>query len=212
MNQGLKLVAAAAALMLAGHALAAKSTPLSPGALNAPNTAQSFAEAVTTDIAFDVSGIQSWDLEGDSDNTVVEFNIGAGSTLVGIGWDVNITANSPSWLSELVVSFGSTSSLPGLFLTVGAGDDLPGVDVDYSSGGVLDLASAGISPITVGADGILRMEFFEGFDDFADGVDGTWNSGALTLQVAAIPEPGTYALMAMGLFAVGAVARRRRQA
>jgi hypothetical protein len=41
--------------------------------------------------------------------------------------------------------------------------------------------------------------------------DSAWNNGIdnITYEVAAIPEPGTYALMALGLLALGVAARRR---
>lgn len=38
------------------------------------------------------------------------------------------------------------------------------------------------------------------------------NAGVLTWNVSAIPEPGEYAMLAVGLAMVGAIARRRRQA
>ena len=74
---------------------------------------------------------------------------------------------------------------------------------------MLDLVGLGLS-FTANANGLVRFEFFESYDDAAVNPDGIWNSGALTLQVVAIPEPANYALMAMGLFAVAAVARRRK--
>ena len=73
------------------------------------------------------------------------------------------------------------------------------------------------------ADRILRLEFFESFDDGAAFQDGVWHSGqvtighttaggaagTLTLNIGAVPEPGTYGLMALGLFGVLLAARRR---
>ncbi len=60
----------------------------------------------------------------------------------------------------------------------------------------------------VGSDGLLRLEFYETYDDV--GIqDGMWNSGTLTLGVTAVPEPGTYGLMALGMVGVLLAARRR---
>jgi 7,8-didemethyl-8-hydroxy-5-deazariboflavin synthase CofG subunit len=92
-------------------------------------------------------------------------------------------------------------------ILVGIGDDLPGTATS-SSAGIVDLVALGFN-FNAGADGIVRLEFFEGFNDSEVNPDGIWNSGTLTIQVAAIPEPSTYAMMALGLLAVGGLARRK---
>lgn len=162
----------------------------------------------STIVDVDVAGIPSMDGNGSPNNVVLNLDLGAGAWVTGIGWDVGITAYDPSWLSEMMVAFEDSSQSTGVYLTVGAGDNFSGSS-SYSSGGIVDLIGLGLD-FHVGADGKLRMEFFEGFNDFPDAADGVWDRGTISIQVAAIPEPGTYALMLLGLAGITFVARRRR--
>ncbi len=161
---------------------------------------------------FDVSDIFSIDEFGDPINEVYTINIGANAEVTGIGWDVTQFADTPSWLSEMGVYFGSTSTTFLLSLTPGIGDDFPGT-ASYSSGGIVDLVGLGLN-FTVDADGLLRLEFAESFDDFIDDWDGIWEDGTLSIQVGRdmgmVPEPATWAMMIAGFGLVGFAARRRR--
>ena len=157
-----------------------------------------------------VAGINSFAEIGSPANTVVLLNVGANAQITGVGWNVIISAFTPSYLSEMVVSFEDSARTDGVFLTVASGDGFAGLNAPYSSGGVLALGSL---TFNVGADGILRIEFFEDFDDDAVNPDGRWVSGNITFETAGvIPEPSTYGLMALGLLGVAGAVRRRRTA
>ncbi len=141
-------------------------------------------------LLFDVTDIFSNEAAGNPLNEAFNVNIGANSHVVGIGWDVVIFADDPSWLSEMVVRFGS-----------------------YSSGGIVDLVGLGFD-FNVDADGFLRLEFYESFNDFTNDWDGFWEEGIISVEylpeMGVVPEPATWAMMIAGFGMVGFAARRRR--
>lgn len=209
--------AAAAAAFVAvlgavpGLAAAGNQGALSGGISSASPAGPQASAGPVSLFELDVAGIFSNDEFGAAINEVRTLNIGAGSRLIGIGWDVTIMADSPSWLSEMAVGFGSTAAPFVVKLTVGVGDDEPGTKA-YSSGGVVDLIGLGLD-FAVDPDGLLRLEFHESFDDFAGDWDGQWLAGKLTMQVESmVPEPSTYLLMGLGLLGVGLTAARRARA
>lgn len=170
------------------------------------------AKADIVDVVFDVSGIQSWDIQGDANNEIHFVDMGAGFDsydIIGIGWDVNIEAFGASWRSEPSVLF--VDSPIGLQLAPGT-DDSAGGPTNYNSGGVLNLGDIDPTFPWNQLSNILTLEFFEGFDDVADAVDGQWVSGALIFRVqrnSSIPEPSTFALLGLGAIAAVSAVRRR---
>jgi hypothetical protein len=160
-------------------------------------------------LVVDVTGVQSYGELGDAGNTVLTYNVGAFAAVTVFSYNVNLTAYDPSYLSEMTLRFGGTDTAAVDF-NPAFGDDYFGTGSYAGSGDLVDL---GIS-FNVGADGLLRLEFYEGFDDFV-GADGQWNSGTLTFVIngdtgANVPEPGTTALFGAGLLLMAYAARRRR--
>jgi hypothetical protein len=168
--------------------------------------------AAATVTIFDVSGIDSNDSLGAPINEVFFLDIGANALVTGLGWDVVLFADSPSWLSEMAVTFGSSNDPFILTLRPGVGDDFPGFGA-YSSGGIVDLVSLGFA-IPVGADGLLRLEYWETLVDYPNDWDGIWVAGELAIRHThdgVIPEPHSWAMMIAGFGLVGVAARRRRK-
>lgn len=196
------LSAAVAAVLLPASAMAGTVINLSP------ITVRAAADGVTTLLTFDVSGIASWGTLGDASNVVALLDIGAGSTLDQVGWNVNLTATSPSWLSDIAVQFSDSAATQDTAISLAPSATNAAGTASYASSGLVDLTAANLS-FAVGSDGKLRLEFYETWDDIAGAQDGTWNSGTLTLSVTAVPEPATYGLMALGLLGVLLAARRR---
>jgi len=125
--------------------------------------------------------LSSWDGLDDADNIVIDLDIGAGNTLTGVGWDIGIATVGDSWLSEATIQHSdSTGSADpnAINLNVGDGLDNSG-DQEFSSGGaIVDFSDNGLPDITAGADGILRLQLFESFDDNTDAIDANYRDAA----------------------------------
>jgi len=183
------------AVAVAGTALAQEKAPqplLSAG--NGTDEVQSLDGAVLAPAGggpsegVTMTGIESWDALDDADNIIIELDIGAGNTMTGSSFDCGIATVGASWLSEATVQFSdSTGSADpnAINLRPGAGNDASG-DQEFSSAGIIDFSDNGLPDIVAGADGILRLQFFEGFDDVADAVDANWRNAAAPAVVAGL--------------------------
>jgi hypothetical protein len=166
-----------------------------------------------TPLVIDVAGIQSNGQIGDPGNTVLNFNVGANAAITSIGYSVNVTAFTPSWLAEIGLAF-TDSDGTGVSFNPGFEDQHPGT-ATYT--GFAELAPVGLS-FNVGSDGILRLEFFEDVNDLT-GADGQWNFGNIVFNVEGgnvpggdVPEPASALLIGAGLAMMGYAGRRRRTA
>lgn len=128
-------------------------------------------------VCVDLTGAAGNGNPGDTSNTVISLDIGATNRVTGVAADLVVTANDPSWLSEALVVYGSTST-PQINLTpFGDPDpiDAPGTE-SSTTGEILVLADLGLPDISVDADGILKLEFAELFDDSSVNPDANWSN------------------------------------
>lgn len=209
------LALAAACSLSAISSTASASPALSAGtgaSLSAKAPAPSAVTIATVDI--DISNIFSFDPYGDALNTRITTALPANARVTGIGWNTTQLADSPSWLSEMAMSFES-STVFYVQLRPGVGDDFSGTE-SYTSGGIVDLVGLGLD-FDLEADGLLGMEFFETFDDFANDWDGRYLAGStITVRYefesgAPAPEPMSLALAGVALLGLVATRRARRR-
>jgi len=166
-------------------------------------------------VSVDVSGLSSWDALGDSSNTILTIDIAAAVGLpsgtsvevFGLGWDVEIEGTlagtfGGSWLSEARFTFGTAATPNQIGLRPGAGVNNGGPQ--RFTGSVL--FSSVPLPNIVLADGLLRIELNETFDDANDEIDANYLANSF-LTINATPAPGAFALLGLGGLAA---ARRRR--
>jgi hypothetical protein len=198
-------MAAAALLAFGASGLQAKTaaTGITP-----PAGIASFA----TDI--NIAGWQTFAGFGNPLNTEVFLNFPAGTGVLGFEFiGVTFTTENGSWGSELVLSVNNIDASEWL-------DWSPDTTDDSGTFGPLTGTFGGAvgapgpfgegGPFTL-ADGVMWVTVYEGFNDGGDARDALITAGTLRVfTTAPIPEPGTYALMALGLAGIALVARRRR--
>lgn len=167
-------------------------------------------------LVVDVTGVQSNGLFTDPGNTVLTIDVGANSAITAFSYTANLTAITPSLLSEIGLAVSDSGRANGFFYNPAIRDQTPG---SGSYADAFDLAALGLA-FNVGADGILRIEFYEDVDNRI-GSDGLWNFGTLTFEVVAadepggpseVPEPASVMLLAAGLGAMAWAGRRRARA
>ena len=168
------------------------------------------ASANAATLIINVAGAQSFGARGSAGNQVATYLLGAGAHITSISYNVTIEAFSPSWLSEAGIAFtDSTPITDGVLLNPGIADDISGTRT-YSD--TANLVALGLD-FFLKADGLLRTEFYEDFNDSAVNPDAIWRSGTITITYdaasAAVPEPATWAMMMLGFGLLGAGMRRR---
>jgi PEP-CTERM motif len=166
------------------------------------------AHAEERELVIDVSGIESFGILGDTRNPTFSWYLGPNAEITGIDWDVEIEAAAPAMLYQAAVYFGH-SERRQLGINPGFGDEASGIKRFTDRIGSLTEEGLGF---TLKEDGLLKATFFSQWD-YDNGLPvNTWKSGTITLvyEVAAVPEPESYALMAAGLLLVAARRASRR--
>ncbi|MBT9491421.1 MAG: PEP-CTERM sorting domain-containing protein [Paucibacter sp.] len=163
-------------------------------------------QAATLNI--DVSDTASFDALGSVHNVVFTRMASAGALVGSLAWNVSLTAYGDSWLQDMRVRISNTAG-DGITLTLDSLQE-PG---SQSYMGAANLSALGLA-FNLGSDGLLRLEFFEDYDDAVGQIDGRWTAGTLSFDglAAAVPEPASYGLLSLGLGALllGHNARRSK--
>jgi len=151
----------------------------------------------------------AFDASDDTENTRLVINLGPGWTVTGFDYtNLRFTTSGDSWLSEFVISVNNTGNTQWLDWrpsTTEAGGSLgpisgsfggpTGQGGPYGAGGPFKLV-----------DGQILVTTYLSY--FIDPVGITVQSG--NLRVNLIPEPSSYAMVALGLAGLAGARRRRR--
>lgn len=132
----------------------------------------------------------SYDGIGSANNTVLTFDIGASRWVTGLAWSgvTGRASDQPTTRgSEMAIGLGDTSAVRYQFRPfVATTSTCPEPAGCGPETGSIDLLGVG-SEFQVGIDGLLRIEFYETFDDGPGSIDAVYTAGALTITTSDVP-------------------------
>lgn len=192
-----------------------KSTNTSWAAKVASACVLMFASTMASAAVFTINiDNETIDGQGSPNNQVLTIDLatalggaaGAEVAIDAIGWDVTIETVGASWLSEATIGFGDIN---GNQVNLTPSQDQFAGSGGFGSGGLIDLV--GLDLVITLSDGVLFLEFFEGFDDVAGATD-AFISGTLDISanLTAAPVPVPAAVWLMGSALLGLMGMRRR--
>ena len=155
----------------------------------------------------DISGLESWGLDGDPQNQVGVFFPGPldpelGYIILRIDYDITIQTLGNSWFSDLTVRFGNSD---GTFHGSWPDTFVPGAGADF--GGMQRFTGSFETDIHLNEDAEFHIELFETFDDNPGALDAFLMPGSTFTIHPFIPAPGTASTLAIA----GLAATRRRR-
>ncbi len=155
--------------------------------------------AMGNDVFVDLTGLASMDGQGEGTNVVLMVDLGVpNAEVTGISWELGYEPISPSWTSEPHLTYGDSAGSNAYDWDMGDWGGTNNSDPVF-------LAGSDTTSFFVGGDGMLRIELWEDFNDFAGAPDGFYTQGGV--NVTFTPAPASLALLGMG----GLVATRRRR-
>ena len=176
--------------------------------LVAAGAAQAVAGPSFVDV--DISGWQATAGFGEAGNSETFLQLGSGQQITGFDYfDLRFISQGASYRSEFVLSVNNSTAN-------GYMDWAPSNQLSPGSEGPISGAWGGPDGDGIGAPfnlddgpGTVWVAVYDTLDD--DVVDAVVATGTLRIYyAAAVPEPSTYGLMALGLLGVAGVARRRQ--
>lgn len=187
-----------------GFALATLSFIAPAPAAAAPLTSSHYVDV-------DLKGWKTVGFIGNPLNSELLLEVGTGNKVLGFDYfNLSFATQGASILSELVLSVASWSNFDDFMEWQPSPRSVSGSETGLSGsfgGAVGDGFGA---PFEV-SDGLVLVSVWDTFDHGGrNGIDALISSGTLRVYLAnQVPEPGSYALAGLGLFALSAWSRRR---
>lgn len=160
------------------------------------------------DDTIDISGLESWGVDGDIQNQNAVFFPGPldpelGYIILRIDYDITIETFGNSWFSDLNIRFGNSD---GTFHGTWPDTFAPAAGADF--GGIQRFTGSFFTDIHLNEDAEFHLELFESFDDNPGALDAALLSGSTMTFGVFIPAPGGASLLAVTAITIGS--RRRR--